>query len=225
MDFNLNQDAVEKLLKRSVFQRSFSGFSTAWRRGPVHPSGTRNDAQTESLDRRETLRDRDGSHQRQGSDRRHRAQESSIRRGHPQMAGAVLRRRQGGAEFREWNVSVAEPRRGPATTDRGVGESHRTAGGGDPFFKKAVEDVKPSWSAVEAARVEEGLKVEPAMRLLGMSRSSYYRQVRGMTDYQPKPRQRISIQYRDVLKDVALRRPEAGHRKVRAYAMAWQHIS
>jgi transposase InsO family protein len=85
--------------------------------------------------------------------------------------------------------------------------------------------VKPSWSAVEAARVEEGMKVEPAMRLLGMSRSSYYRQVRGMTDYQPKSRQRASMEHRDVLKDVALRRPEAGHRKVRAYAVAWQHIS
>jgi len=85
--------------------------------------------------------------------------------------------------------------------------------------------VKPDWSAVEAARVEEGMKVEPAMRLLGMSRSSYYRQIRGMTDYRRKPRQRVSIQHREALKDVALRRPEAGHRKVRAYAVAWQHIS
>ena len=79
--------------------------------------------------------------------------------------------------------------------------------------------MKPSWSAVETARVEEGIKVEPAMRLLGMSRSSYYREVRGMTDYQPKPRQRLSIHHRDALKQVALRRPEAGHRKVRAYAV------
>ena len=57
---------------------------------------------------------------------------------------------------------------------------------------------------MEAARVEEGLKIEPAMRLLGMSRSSYYRQVRGMTDYQPKPRQCVSIQHRDALREVAL---------------------
>jgi transposase InsO family protein len=84
--------------------------------------------------------------------------------------------------------------------------------------------VKPSWSAVELARAEENLKVEPAMRLLGMSRTSYYRQVRGMADYQPKPRQRVSIQHRDALKEVALKRPEAGHRKVRAYAVAWQQI-
>ena len=73
--------------------------------------------------------------------------------------------------------------------------------------------------------MEEGLKIEPAVRLLGMSRSSYYRQVRGMTDYQPKARQRVSIQHRETLRQVALRRPEAGHRKVRAYAVAWQEIS
>ncbi len=73
--------------------------------------------------------------------------------------------------------------------------------------------------------MEEGLKVEPAVRLLGMSRSSYYRQIRGMTDYQRKARQRVSIQHRETLRQVALKRPEAGHRKVRAYAVAWQHIT
>ena len=73
--------------------------------------------------------------------------------------------------------------------------------------------------------MEEGLRVEPAMRLLGMSRTSYYRQVRGMTDYRRKPRQRASIKHCEVLRQVALQRPEAGHRKVRAYAVAWQHIS
>src|SRR5213594_3437686 len=224
MNLNLNQDVVEKLQKRSVFQRSFCSFSTTWRRGPVHPSETRNDAQTESLDRGETLRNRDGSHPRQGTDRGDRAEISGIGRGHSQMARAVLRRRQSGAEFRKWRISVAESRRGPTATDRGTGEGHRTAGGRDPFFKKAVEDVKPSWSAVETARVEEGIKVEPAMRLLGMSRSSYYRQVRGMTDYQPKPRQRLSIQHCEALRQVALKRPEAGHRKVRAYAVAWQQM-
>lgn len=85
--------------------------------------------------------------------------------------------------------------------------------------------MKPSWGTVEAARVEEGLKVEPAVRLLGMSRSSYYRQIRGMTDYRPKARQRVSIQHRETLRQVALKRPEAGHRKVRAYAVAWQHMT
>jgi transposase InsO family protein len=78
---------------------------------------------------------------------------------------------------------------------------------------------------VEAARVEVGLKVEPAVRLLEMSRSSYYRQVRGMTDYQPKPRLRVSMQHREALRQVALKRPEAGHRKVRVYAVAWKQIT
>jgi len=45
-----------------------------------------------------------------------------------------------------------------------------------------------------------------------------------MRDYQAKPRPRVSLQHRDVLKDVALERPEAGHRKVRAYALAWQRV-
>src|SRR5436309_3543927 len=115
MNFNLNQDVVEELQKRSVFQRSFWSSSTTWRRGPVHLSGTRNDAQTESLDRRETLRNRDGSDQKQGTDRGDCPKTSSVGRNHSQMARAVLRRRQGGAEFREWNVSVAQPRRSAAT--------------------------------------------------------------------------------------------------------------
>ena len=48
--------------------------------------------------------------------------------------------------------------------------------------------MKPSWAAVEAARVEAGLRVEPAVKLLGMSRTSYYRHVRCMADYMPRPR-------------------------------------
>ena len=84
--------------------------------------------------------------------------------------------------------------------------------------------MKPSWRAIEAARVEEGMKVEPAVNLLGMSRTSYYRQVRGMVDYTPHPREPVSVRHRDILQEVALKRPEAGHRKVRAYAVAWQRI-
>src|SRR5437867_953142 len=136
MNFNLNQDVVEKLLKRSVFQRRFSRSSTTWRRGAVHLSGTRNDAQTESLDSGETLRNRDGSHQRQGTDRGDRPETSSVGCDHSQMARAVLRRRQDGAELRKWSSSVAQPRRGTAAADRGTGESDRTASRRDPFFKK-----------------------------------------------------------------------------------------
>ena len=32
-------------------------------------------------------------------------------------------------------------------------------GGGDPYFKAAIEELKPSWVEVEAARVAEGLTV------------------------------------------------------------------
>jgi transposase InsO family protein len=78
---------------------------------------------------------------------------------------------------------------------------------------------------VEAARVAEGLTVKGAMNLLGLSRTSYYRQVRGMTDYQAHPRKAESPKNAEVLREVALKRVEAGHRRVRAYAMAWGKLS
>lgn len=78
---------------------------------------------------------------------------------------------------------------------------------------------------VEAARVAEGLTVKQAMKLLGLSRSSYYRQVRGMKDYQVRGRQAASAEHKEVLREVALKRVEAGHRRVRAYALAWGKIT
>ena len=74
---------------------------------------------------------------------------------------------------------------------------------------------------MEAARVAEGLTVKQAMKLLGLSRSSYYRQVRGMRDYHVQGRQAASAKHKEVLREVAIKRVEAGHRRVRAYAMAW----
>lgn len=71
------------------------------------------------------------------------------------------------------------------------------------------------------ARVSEGLAVSGAMKLLGLSRTSYYRQVRGMTDYSVHARKVVSTEHVEVLREVALKRVEAGHRRVRAYAMAW----
>ena len=59
------------------------------------------------------------------------------------------------------------------------------------------------------------------MEMLGLSRSSYYRRVRGMTDYRACRRGAPSTGHIDVLREVALRRVEAGHRRVRAYALAW----
>lgn len=69
------------------------------------------------------------------------------------------------------------------------------------------------------------MKPSPALKLLGMSRTSYYRRVWGLVDYQPRPRPVVSVQHRDVLREVALQRPEAGHRKVRACTLAWERIS
>lgn len=77
---------------------------------------------------------------------------------------------------------------------------------------------------MEAARVAEGLTVQQAMKLLGLSRSSYYRQVRGMKDYRARGRPAPSAQHKEVLREVALKRVEAGHRRVRAYAVAWGKI-
>jgi hypothetical protein len=73
---------------------------------------------------------------------------------------------------------------------------------------------------VEAARVAEWLPIKQAMKLLGLSRSSYYRQVREMRDYRVRGRQAPSGQHREALREVALKRVEAGHRRVRAYAVA-----
>jgi hypothetical protein len=78
---------------------------------------------------------------------------------------------------------------------------------------------------VEAARVGEGLTVKRAMKLLGLSRTSYYRRVRGMTDYAVRARKLISTQHSEALREVALKRVEAGHRRVRAYAVAWGKIN
>ena len=91
-------------------------------------------------------------------------------------------------------------------------------------LKKTVEDVKPSWTEVEAARIEMGLRVDPAVKLLGMSRTSYYRHVRGMADYTRRPRNSVAAEHRDTLREVALKRPEAGHRKIREYAVAWHQL-
>jgi putative transposase len=45
-----------------------------------------------------------------------------------------------------------------------------------------------------------------------------------MKDYSARSRKVASSQHREVLGEVALKRVEAGHRRVRAYAMAWGNI-
>ena len=59
---------------------------------------------------------------------------------------------------------------------------------------------------------------------LGSSRSSHYRKARGMIDYKAHRRQAESTQHAEVLREVALKRVEAGHRRMRAYAMAWGRL-
>ncbi len=63
------------------------------------------------------------------------------------------------------------------------------------------------------------------MELSGQSRTSYYRHVRNMVDYVSHPRRTVSEQHDSLLRTVALRRPEAGHRRVRAYAIAWGDLT
>ena len=60
---------------------------------------------------------------------------------------------------------------------------------------------------MEAARIEMGLRVDPAVKLLGMSRTRYYRHVRGMADYTRRPRNSVAAEHRDTLREVALKRP------------------
>ncbi len=52
-----------------------------------------------------------------------------------------------------------------------------------------------------------GLRVDPAVKLLGMSRTRYYRHVRGMADYTRRPRNSVAAEHRDTLREVALKRP------------------
>lgn len=75
------------------------------------------------------------------------------------------------------------------------------------------------------ARVAEGLTVKQAMKLLKLSRTSYYRQVRGMKDYRVRGRGAASAKHKEALREVALKRVEAGHRRVRAYALAWGKLT
>lgn len=76
---------------------------------------------------------------------------------------------------------------------------------------------------MEAARVAEGLTVRAAMEILGLSRSTYYRKVRGMLTMRlihakldRHSTLRFCVRWRS-------KRVEAGH-VGRAYALAWGKI-
>jgi len=46
-----------------------------------------------------------------------------------------------------------------------------------------------------------------------------------MKDYRARGRQAPSAEHREALREVALKRVEAGHRRVRAYALAWEKLT
>ena len=46
-----------------------------------------------------------------------------------------------------------------------------------------------------------------------------------MKDYRVRGRQRASSKHKEALREVAIKRVEAGHRRVRAYAVAWGKLS
>ena len=70
-------------------------------------------------------------------------------------AGKVLLHRWGVPFFEDGRADLALEN---GAADRGITGRHRRTGGRNPFLRKTIEDVKPSWGAVEAARMEVGLK-------------------------------------------------------------------
>src|ERR1700675_2170130 len=79
-------------------------FHSASRPIEVIFAGRGHDAQTESLDSRETVRDCAGNVEGQGADRAARQKASGFRCVAAQMAGAVFRGWEGRNELREWCV-------------------------------------------------------------------------------------------------------------------------
>ncbi len=81
--------------------------------------------------------------------------------------------------------------------------------------------MKPSWGAVEAARMEVGLKnrarnpspQDVAAELLPAC-PRHHR-------LHAPPRTSVAVRHPDTLRKVARKRPEARHRKIREYAGVW----
>jgi putative transposase len=175
------------------------------------------------MDAGEAIRGRDGNNPREGIHNGNSEEASGIRWIDSPVAGAIFPGRESGSGY---GRKRQEPQRDPGAegSDRGTSTGDRGAIGRDTFLKKNLEGVHLSWAAVEEARVEASLPVVRATRLLGLSRTSYYRQVRGMKDYKRQGRRSASSEHSALLREVALRRPEAGHRKVRLYAIAWERL-
>jgi len=78
---------------------------------------------------------------------------------------------------------------------------------------------------MEAARREEGLSIKKVCEMFGISRSSYYRKVFGMNDYEPKRKDWSSLlepKQEGLMKKLCVENPEYGHKKIWAL-MRYQH--
>src|SRR5262249_59586716 len=162
----------------------------------------RRDAQTESMDRGEEIRDRNGDGAGEGIHFGNSEEASGFGRVDTSVAGAVFRGRKSCAGHGRGR-QVPEPDRGAQRTDRRASACDRRAVGGDTILKKTLEGVHLSWSEVEQARSEVSLSVVRATQLLDLCRTTYYRRVRGMTDYQRQGRCSPSAKHNATLRCVA----------------------
>jgi transposase InsO family protein len=69
---------------------------------------------------------------------------------------------------------------------------------------------------IEAARKEENLSINGACRILGLSRTGYYRKVYGMRDYQEKEKiiKEIAPEKKEAIGRLSLKDQEYGHKKI-----------
>lgn len=69
---------------------------------------------------------------------------------------------------------------------------------------------------IEAAREEEQISINRACKILGLSRTGYYRKVYGLRDYHKKERvaKRIEPVKKEMIEKLSLINPEYGHKKI-----------
>jgi transposase InsO family protein len=79
---------------------------------------------------------------------------------------------------------------------------------------------------IEAVRREENLSINKASKILGLSRTEYYRKVYGLRDYQKKEKVRKEIvpEKKQVIERLSLKDHEYGHKKIWALLNFRHHI-
>jgi transposase InsO family protein len=79
---------------------------------------------------------------------------------------------------------------------------------------------------IEAAREQEHLSINKACRILGLSRTGYYRKVYGLRDYQKKKKieKKGADEKKEAIKRVSLMDQEYGHKKIWALLNFRHHI-